>query len=706
MRNSAKNQSAPYIILVLFVYAMVVPVYTLMFFDLKAMIIRYLMSFAIVAIYIIIERSRLSVKATAFLSPTLITAVLVYGAIYFKGDGLLFYYVCGVAIISLSYFSTASLAYHMAANFVIIAGVLFGFRINLLGEAYTMVYNIISFAAVMGLNVLAYSFCAFCVKTLNSLTMAKNEANDIAQELVMALEKAQSASRAKSEFLSNMSHEIRTPMNAIIGMVSIGESAADLERKDHSFARIKDASHHLLGIINDVLDVSKIESGKFELSVTEFDFEKMLKRIANVISYRADEKEQVFTVYVDREIPRMMVGDDQHLAQVITNLLGNAVKFTPEKGSISLNTYFVGEVDGECELKISVTDTGIGISKEQQVNLFQPFQQAESSISRRFGGTGLGLAISKNIVEMMGGVISVESELGKGSVFSFTIKIRRGEDVGLLREGGEIDWANLRMLAVDDDEYILADMQGIAKKFGAVCDVASSGREALELIGYECKYDYIFVDWKMPDLDGIELAAELKKRLPDDCESVVVMISAADSSIIAREANEVGIKKLLQKPLFPSTIADLVGEYQDGEQVRPEVSAAAALPQFDGRHVLLAEDVEVNREIVIAMLEGTNLAIDSAVNGLEAVQMFKDSPDLYDLVLMDMQMPEMDGLTATRHIRALGIGRSADVPIIAITANVFREDVEECFAAGMNGHIGKPLDMDELLKLLSDYLLK
>ncbi|MDR3294850.1 MAG: PAS domain-containing protein, partial [Clostridiales Family XIII bacterium] len=270
-------------------------------------------------------------------------------------------------------------------------------------------------------------------------------------DLVRAREEAETASRAKSEFLANMSHEIRTPMNAVIGMTTIGKAASDLERKDYCFGKIQDASTHLLGVINDILDMSKIEANKFELSPVEFEFEKMLQRVVNVSNFRVDEKQQKFTVHIDRAIPRTLIGDDQRLAQVITNLLGNAVKFTPEQGSISLNTRFVKEENGICTLQIEVTDTGIGISEEQKLRLFRSFEQADGGTARKFGGTGLGLVISKRIVEMMGGDIWIESEPGKGSTFAFTVQAGRGagEKHSLLAPG--VIWGNIRVLAVDDD---------------------------------------------------------------------------------------------------------------------------------------------------------------------------------------------------------------------------------------------------------------
>jgi signal transduction histidine kinase len=391
-----------------------------------------------------------------------------------------------------------------------------------------------------------------------------------------ARNKSDIESRRKSVFLANMSHEIRTPMNAIIGMTTIGMSASDSSRKDYCFTKIQNASDHLLGVINDILDMSKIEANRFELSPEEFDFEKMLNKIIHIVNFRLDEKRQKLTVHIDHSIPRILIGDDQRLSQVLTNLLSNAIKFTDEQGVIRLSTRLVREENGVCTVEFSISDTGIGISPEQQAKLFRSFEQAESGTVRKYGGTGLGLAISKNIVEMMGGKIWVRSEPGKGSTFIFTIQIKKGVQI-----------------KDKNDDYL-----------------------------------QIMTDEKKPE----------------------------------------------SNTLFP------------------------------GRRILLAEDVEINREIVLSLLEPTEMEIDCAENGLQAVQKFSKEPDKYDLIFMDIQMPEMDGYEATRRIRAMELPKAKNIPIIAMSANVFKEDVEKCLDAGMNDHIGKPLDFNDILNKLNIYL--
>ncbi|MDR1352286.1 MAG: response regulator [Treponema sp.] len=544
-----------------------------------------------------------------------------------------------------------------------------------------------------------------------------------------ALEQAKQASLAKGEFLANMSHEMRTPMNAIIGMTAIAKSSSDIEKKEYCIGKIEDASSHLLGVINDILDMSKIEANRLKLSFDDFNFEKMLRKVVNVINFRIEEKKQIFSVHIDKRIPRNLYGDDQRLAQVITNLLSNAVKFTPEEGVIVLDAKFIDQTDRLYTFRISVSDSGIGISREQQERLFHSFEQAETGTSRKYGGTGLGLAISKRIVEMMGGKIWVESEPGKGSTFRFTVQVEKGSELGesLLSPG--IGWNNVQVLVVDDSGDILDYFRDIAGQLGFFCITAQSGEEALNIIEEKGPFDIYFIDWKMPGMNGIELSRRIKERItPPQAEasggksrqekSVVIMISATEWMLIEDEAKASGVDKFLPKPLFPSAIADIISQCL-GSAAAPGSSAPAggaegalAPDNFEGRWILLVEDVEINREIVISLLEETRLGIDAAENGVEAVEMFENNPGKYDMIFMDVQMPVMDGYAATKKIRELealqasrGIARKA-VPIIAMTANVFREDIEKCFAAGMNGHIGKPLDFNDVMARLREYVAR
>ncbi|MCL2800827.1 MAG: response regulator [Treponema sp.] len=520
-----------------------------------------------------------------------------------------------------------------------------------------------------------------------------------------ARDKSDRESRHKSQFLANMSHEIRTPMNAIIGMTTIGKSASDPERKDHCFSKIEDAGNHLLGVINDILDMSKIEANKFDLSPSEFNFEKMLQQIVAVVNFRVDEKRQKLAVHIDRNIPKDLIGDDQRLSQVITNLLSNSIKFTPENGSINLDTRFIEEIDELCTIQISVTDNGIGMTSEQQRRVFSSFEQAESSTTRKYGGTGLGLAISKSIVELMGGRIWMVSEVERGSTFSFTVKMKRGTKPhrGLLSPSVNLE--NVRIMVVDDDQCILDYFKEISREFNLKCDTAISGRDAIKLIEKNGHYHIYFVDWRMPEMDGIQLTAELK-AFNEPADSVVIMITAAEWTSVEKEARNAGVDKFLSKPLFPSCIANVINEALGIDYKKIEKANANITGLYEGRQILLVEDVEINREIVLALLEPTKILVDCAENGKEALRMFKETPDKYEMIFMDVQMPEMDGYETTRAIRALDFPQAKNIRIVAMTANVFREDIERCLEAGMDNHIGKPLDFNNILDKLDIYLPK
>jgi signal transduction histidine kinase/CheY-like chemotaxis protein len=458
-------------------------------------------------------------------------------------------------------------------------------------------------------------------------------------EILEAKERTEQASRAKSNFLANMSHEIRTPMNAIIGMTTIAKKAAEAARKDYCLDKIEGASTHLLGIINDILDMSKIEENKLELSPTEFDFQGMIRRVVNIFEFRLSEKKQALSVNLDPRIPARLITDEQRLAQVITNLIGNAVKFTPEGGGIGLAARLVeggtGPEDaGGGALEISVTDTGIGIPREQQDKLFQSFVQVDSGISRQYGGTGLGLAISKRIVEMMGGSIRLESEPGHGSSFIFTLPPQgppKGPPKGALMGGAP-----------------------------PAIPATPSGEEAEEA------------------LPGAPAEPLPPKGWPQSVTTPPPLEPPSGAPVGAKGPPQ---PVTTPPPLEP--------------------------PPGGGGRLLLAEDVEINREIVITILEPLGLSITEAENGQEAFDIFRGSPENFDLIFMDIHMPGVDGYEATRMIRAFEAERGEPrhpVPIIAMTANVFKEDVEKCLAAGMNGHVGKPLDFDEVMSILRKYL--
>ena len=531
--------------------------------------------------------------------------------------------------------------------------------------------------------------------------------NETKEELIAAKELAEESNKAKSDFLSRMSHEMRTPMNAIIGMTNIALKSTDLEKKDYCLDKISDASAHLLNVINDVLDISKIEANKFELSYAEFDFEKMLMNVTNVINFRVDEKKQNLIINVSHEMPRYVISDEYRLSQVITNLLSNANKFTPEEGTILLTANKLEELDDKIILRVEVKDTGIGINKKDQKKLFRSFEQADGGISRKYGGTGLGLAISKSIVEMMDGRIWIESEEGKGSSFIFEVQVQKSDSSQRVMLPPEINWKNLKLLVIDDSPEVREYFLSLAEQINVHCEVAADGYEACELIekNKEEKFNIIFVDWRMPGMDGIELTRKIKELYGKN--TIVIMISATEWSDIEDEAKAAGVNSYIPKPLFPSKIVDCINhyiEFQHEVYVDDTEEQVDIIDCFKGKKILLVEDVEINREIVVSMLHDTAITIESAENGIIAYEKFKNNPDRYDLILMDIHMPEQDGYVTTQKIRELNMPEAKTTPIIAMTANVFKEDIDRCIAAGMNDHIGKPLNFEDVIQKLNKYL--
>ena len=528
-------------------------------------------------------------------------------------------------------------------------------------------------------------------------------------DLMKEKEKAQAAAEAKSSFLSRMSHEMRTPMNAIIGMAKIAEDTSDASKMKYCLSTIGTSSKQLLGIINDVLDMSKIEAGKLELESIEMNIEKMLMNVCNIIIDHMEKKSQKFNVVLGKELELNYFADDLRLSQVITNLLSNAVKYTPECGKITLTVDKTGQEGNTNTLLFSVSDNGIGMTEEQIDRLFNAFEQADGSISRRFGGTGLGLAISKNIVEKMGGRIWVESEYGAGSTFSFEVKLERASHQDTIIFDG-IRPEDVKLLIVESDSDVMKRFLSITEKFGVRADAAATSSEAIGLVEAAKRasraYDIIFLAHDMPDADGFDIVDRISGMI--DKNTVIIITTLLEWRQIEDRAIQNNITRCIHKPIFPSSVLDAINDVM-GTSVKslglnkPRANKTADL---SGVSILLAEDVEINREIFSSLLEDTHITIDTAENGSIAVSKFAEDPRRYDIIVMDVQMPEMDGYQATRAIRAMDEPIAKTIPIIAMTANVFREDIERCLESGMNDHLSKPIDEKVVIEKILHYSKK
>ena len=516
------------------------------------------------------------------------------------------------------------------------------------------------------------------------------------KRLQVAFREAESANKAKTDFLSTMSHDIRTPMNAIIGLTTIAEkNLGDVGSTRESLRKISLASNHLLTLINDILDISKVESGKLKLSPLTFSIVETVENLVNLSQPMIKEKNIEFSFHINRMEKEYLYTDQLRLNQIYINILSNAIKYTEPGGRVSVDMREEeSAVPGCIRLTYVVADTGIGMSPEFMETMYQPFSRQTDSRVNSIQGTGLGLAITKQMVELMGGTIDCESEQGKGTTFTVVLDIPVAD-----RQREDMQLDSIDVLIVDDDEIMLQTAADTLESLGASTEQARSGLEALGMIEHRHlsgkDYSIVIIDWKMPDTDGIETIRRVRAEV--DAKIPILLISAYDWSDIEDLAKEAGANGFVSKPLFRSTLYDKINDLigAESKSVEPEDDYS----DLAGLHILVAEDNDINWEIISAMLGMFGITTDRAENGRICVDMMRAAEEgSYELIFMDVQMPEMNGLDATRAIRKLENPWAASIPIVAMTADAFSENVTECLNAGMNGHIAKPIDIKLVIK--------
>ncbi len=526
------------------------------------------------------------------------------------------------------------------------------------------------------------------------------------QALSDALAAAEDANKAKTVFLSNMSHEIRTPMNAIIGLDNIALNDPELPDKTREYLeKIDGSAHHLLKLINDILDVSRIEAGRMVIKNEEFSFSQLIEQVNTMISGQCRDKGLSYDCHIMNKVDDYYIGDDMKLKQILINILGNAVKFTPEGGCVTFSVEKVAKFDNKTTLRFEMKDNGIGMDKKFIPELFSAFSQEDTTSVNRYGSTGLGMAITKSIVEMMNGEIKVDSEKGKGTTFTVTVTLMNSDRKIESEQEGELRPQDLTVLIIDDDDVASEHAKLVMDSIGIKSEEAHSGEEAVEMVrvreARQEPYNMILVDWKMPEMDGIETTKKIREVTGND--SVIIILTAYNWDDVFDDAKTAGVDSFLAKPLFASSVLEefksVLRKKNQAEKKRKQRK------ELNGRKILLAEDMMVNAEIMKELLKMRGMETDHAENGRICVDMFQEEPEgYYDAILMDMRMPEMDGLEATRAIRALDRSDAKTIPIIALTANAFDEDVQKSLQAGLNAHLSKPVEPDSLFRTLESLI--